>query len=69
MAIIVGSIFYDLDETTNSFYSRGVLLFFAVLLNAFMSSFEASQLHLSSISELTDGVAGRSSPCGLNGPS
>ncbi|KAL8972908.1 MAG: hypothetical protein Q9197_002572 [Variospora fuerteventurae] len=40
MALIIGSVFYDLDSTTNSFYSRGVLLFFAILLNAFSSFLE-----------------------------
>ncbi|KAA8648327.1 hypothetical protein EYZ11_005730 [Aspergillus tanneri] len=40
MALIVGSVFYNLDETTNSFFSRGALLFFSILLNAFASSLE-----------------------------
>lgn len=42
MGIIIGSMFYNLDSTTSSFYNRSVLLFFAILLNAFMSSFEVS---------------------------
>jgi len=44
MALVVGSVFYNLDETTDSFYSRGVLLFFAILLNAFASAMEVSSL-------------------------
>ena len=40
MALIVGSLFYNLDEDTNSFFVRGSLLFFAVLLNAFGSALE-----------------------------
>ena len=40
MAIIIGSVFYNLPSTTGSFYSRGVLLFFAILLNAFSSFLE-----------------------------
>lgn len=40
MALIIGSVFYDLVEDTSSFYSRGALLFFAVLLNAFGSALE-----------------------------
>ncbi|KAI4113992.1 MAG: hypothetical protein LQ345_005144 [Seirophora villosa] len=40
MALIIGSVFYNLDSTTNSFYSRGALLFFAILLNAFSSFLE-----------------------------
>jgi ATP-binding cassette, subfamily G (WHITE), member 2, PDR len=46
MALVVGSVFYNLDETTSSFYSRGVLLFFAILLNAFASAMEVRpQMH------------------------
>jgi hypothetical protein len=44
MALIIGSVFYQLQDTTESFYSRGALLFFAVLLNAFASALEVSFL-------------------------
>lgn len=40
MALIIGSVFYNLEDNTGSFYSRGALLFFAVLLNGFSSSLE-----------------------------
>ena len=40
MALIIGSVFYNLPFNTGSFYSRGALLFFAILLNAFSSSLE-----------------------------
>jgi hypothetical protein len=40
MALIIGSVFYQLEIDTGSFYSRGALLFFAVLLNAFGSALE-----------------------------
>ncbi|KAI4235961.1 MAG: hypothetical protein LQ349_002836 [Xanthoria aureola] len=40
MALIIGSVFYNLPADTLSFYSRGVLLFFAILLNAFSSYLE-----------------------------
>ncbi|KAF2185804.1 hypothetical protein K469DRAFT_750126 [Zopfia rhizophila CBS 207.26] len=40
LALIVGSIFYNLSDTTASFYGRGVLVFFATMLNGFMSGFE-----------------------------
>jgi ATP-binding cassette subfamily G (WHITE) protein 2 (PDR) len=40
MALIIGSVFYNLPFNTGSFYSRGVLLFFAILLNAFSSALE-----------------------------
>lgn len=44
MALIVASVFYDLNETTASFFSRGALLFFAILLNAFASALEIMTL-------------------------
>ena len=40
MAIIIGSVFYNLPSDTSSFFQRGVLLFFAILLNAFASFLE-----------------------------
>ncbi|KAL8922410.1 MAG: hypothetical protein Q9172_003566 [Xanthocarpia lactea] len=40
MALIIGSVFYNLPADTGSFYSRGALLFFAILLNAFSSYLE-----------------------------
>jgi ATP-binding cassette, subfamily G (WHITE), member 2, PDR len=40
MALVVGSVFYNLQANTSSFYSRGALLFFAILLNAFGSALE-----------------------------
>jgi ATP-binding cassette, subfamily G (WHITE), member 2, PDR len=40
MAMIIGSVFYNLPFNTGSFYSRGALLFFAILLNAFSSALE-----------------------------
>jgi ATP-binding cassette subfamily G (WHITE) protein 2 (PDR) len=40
MALILGSIFYDMQPNTETFYGRGSLLFFAVLLNAFGSALE-----------------------------
>lgn len=42
LALVVGSMFYNLDETTDSFYSRSVLIFLAILLNAFASALEVS---------------------------
>ncbi|KAL8735882.1 MAG: hypothetical protein Q9181_002631 [Wetmoreana brouardii] len=40
MALIIGSVFYNLPADTSNFYSRGALLFFAILLNAFSSYLE-----------------------------
>lgn len=43
LALIIGSIFYDLPSDTGSFFSRSVLLFFAILLNAFSSFLEVGR--------------------------
>lgn len=40
MALIISSVFYDLPQTTGSFFSRSAVLFFAILLNAFGSALE-----------------------------
>ena len=45
MALIIGSVFYNLGEDTGSFYFRAALLFFAVLLNAFASNLEILTLY------------------------
>ncbi len=45
MALIISSIFYNLENSTSSFYSRGALLFFAVLMNAFSSALEIFTLY------------------------
>ncbi|KAI9831805.1 MAG: hypothetical protein M1819_004702 [Sarea resinae] len=45
MSLIVGSVFYNMPHTTASFFQRGSLLFFAVLLNAFSSALEILTLY------------------------
>ncbi|GKZ32454.1 hypothetical protein AbraIFM66950_001842 [Aspergillus brasiliensis] len=40
MALVISSVFYNLDSTTNSFFQRGALIFFAILLNGFASALE-----------------------------
>ncbi|KAJ5515061.1 CDR ABC transporter [Penicillium fimorum] len=45
MALIIGSVFFQLKEDVTSFYSRGALLFFSVLLNAFSSALEILTLY------------------------
>ena len=40
MALIIASVFYNMQPTTETFYRRGALLFFAVLTNAFASMLE-----------------------------
>ncbi|KAI0453717.1 ABC-2 type transporter-domain-containing protein [Xylaria acuta] len=44
-ALIIGSVFYNLQPTTASFYQRGSLIFFACLLNAFASALEILTLY------------------------
>lgn len=44
MGFIVASVFYDLEDSPASFFSRGALLFFAILLNAFASMLEIMTL-------------------------
>lgn len=45
MALVIGSVFYNLQEVTSSFFSRGALLFFAILMNAFGSALEILTLY------------------------
>ncbi|ORY14635.1 putative multidrug resistance ABC transporter [Clohesyomyces aquaticus] len=45
MALIIGSVFYNLKSDTNSFYQRAALLFFAILMNAFGSALEILTLY------------------------
>jgi energy-coupling factor transporter ATP-binding protein EcfA2 len=42
LCLIISSVFYNLDQTTNSFFQRGALLFLACLMNAFASAVEVS---------------------------
>ena len=45
MALIISSVFYNLPSTTESFYLRSALLFFAILMNAFGSALEILTLY------------------------
>ncbi|KAI0314753.1 ABC-2 type transporter-domain-containing protein [Amylostereum chailletii] len=45
IALIIASVFYNLTPDTGSFFSRGALLFFAVLTNAFASALEILTLY------------------------
>lgn len=40
LGVIISTVFLDLPNNTDSFFQRGALLFFAILLNAFASSLE-----------------------------
>jgi ABC-type multidrug transport system ATPase subunit/ABC-type multidrug transport system permease subunit len=44
LGIVLGTVFLDLPDETSSFYARSALLFFATLLNAFVSGFEPGLL-------------------------
>lgn len=45
MALIIGSVFYNLPNETSALYSRGALLFFAILMAAFQSALEILTLY------------------------
>ncbi|KAJ7182527.1 ABC-2 type transporter-domain-containing protein [Mycena crocata] len=45
LTLIISSVFYNLQESTSSFFARGSLLFFAVLINAFISALEIFTLY------------------------
>ncbi|KAJ6631165.1 ABC transporter CDR4 [Mycena sp. CBHHK59/15] len=45
MTLLISSVFYNLHDSTSSFYSRGALLFYAVLINAFASALEIFTLY------------------------
>jgi ATP-binding cassette subfamily G (WHITE) protein 2 (PDR) len=45
MALIIGSIFYDTPNNTASFFQKGGVLFFAVLLNALIAISEINNLY------------------------
>ncbi|KAH6633454.1 ABC transporter CDR4 [Boeremia exigua] len=45
MALIISSVFFNLQPTTSSFYQRSALLFFAILMNAFGSALEILTLY------------------------
>ncbi|GLB01931.1 hypothetical protein AtubIFM57258_000342 [Aspergillus tubingensis] len=45
MALVLGSVFFNMKDDTNSFYGRGGLIFFALLLSAFASVLEILTLY------------------------
>lgn len=46
ISLLLGSVFYMLQDTSASFNDRCILLFFALLFNALNSSLEVSQIRL-----------------------
>ncbi|KAJ4191988.1 hypothetical protein NW755_004123 [Fusarium falciforme] len=45
LALVIGSIFYNTPDTSDAFFSRGAVLFFAVLMNALITINEIVQLY------------------------
>ena len=45
ISLIIGSVFYNLQDVSSSFFQRGALLFFACLMNAFASALEILTLY------------------------
>ncbi|KAK3710076.1 Multidrug resistance protein [Vermiconidia calcicola] len=45
MALILGSVFFNMSDDAGTFFTRGALLFFAVLMNAFGSALEILTLY------------------------
>ncbi|KAJ7145372.1 ABC-2 type transporter-domain-containing protein [Mycena crocata] len=45
MTLLISSVFYNLSPDTSSFYRRGTLLFYSVLMNAFASALEIQTLY------------------------
>nr|AET72446.1 ATP-binding cassette transporter ifT1 [Cordyceps fumosorosea] len=45
MALIIGSVFFNLQKNSSSYFQRGSLLFFACLMNAFASALEILTLY------------------------
>lgn len=54
MALVIGSMFYNLPNDTSSFYYRGGVIFFGLLFNAFSSQLEASPTYTVNKAILTD---------------
>lgn len=50
LAVVIGSVFYNLEPTTSSFDKRGMLLYFGLILNAFSPAFEVRPLLVSLLS-------------------
>lgn len=44
MSLVISSVFYNMQPTTDSFFSRSALVFFAILMSAFGSALEVCSL-------------------------
>jgi hypothetical protein len=54
LALIISSVFFNLQDTTAALYSKGALLFFSILMAAFQSALEVSLSCRCSIWETTN---------------
>lgn len=54
LSVILGTVFYDLSDGTDSFFGRAALLFFTTLLNAFASGFEVGSRKTLSLYDIAD---------------
>lgn len=45
IAIVVGSVFYNLSNDTTGLDKRAVLLFFSLMINAYASAFDVCSVH------------------------
>ena len=59
LSIILGTLFYNLPEETSSFFARGALLFFTVLINTFLGAFEVSCSRPRDFRDIADTAAHR----------
>jgi len=57
LALIISSVFYNLKNDTASLYSRGALLFFAILMAAFQSMLEVSLCTEEKCREVSDNLS------------
>lgn len=44
VSVILGTIFFNMPDSTSSFFGRGVLVFFTILTNSFLGAYEGVQL-------------------------
>lgn len=58
LGLVVGSAFYNLPNTTDSFQQRAVVIFFSLIVNSFSPAYEvcAHQLHRHGLKILADGL-------------
>jgi ATP-binding cassette subfamily G (WHITE) protein 2 (PDR) len=56
LALIISSVFYNLPNNTGSLFSRGALLFFAILMAAFQSSLEVCLVLCNIVGDISDRI-------------